>query len=180
MSEVPWPWIPGRIQYPSALRLTRMAAKLKTILEDPLSKGVAARWAYDYVHNVIKGRWPEAEETISKDPEWAYWYALNVIKGRWPEAEETISKDPRWAYSYALNVIKGRWPEGEQAISTDPYLACSYACNVIKGRWPEAEVLLCDVSLVKFDIVKKYVSEIDWASPLNDFPIPKRIMRALK
>jgi len=25
---------------------------------------------------------------------WLYWYAENVIKGRWPEAEEYIMKDP--------------------------------------------------------------------------------------
>ena len=28
-----------------------------------------------------------------KAPEWAHWYAVNVIKGRWPEAEEVIRQD---------------------------------------------------------------------------------------
>ena len=67
-----------------------------------------------------------------------------------------------------------------KAISKDPRSAYRHAMYVIKGRWPEAEVLFCDVSRVKFDQVKEYVSEIDWANPLNDFPIPKRIMRAIK
>jgi len=67
--------------------------------------------AYRYAKDVIKGRWPDGEETIKKDPKWAYHYALDVIKGRWPEAEETIKNDPEWAYHYALDVIKGRWPE---------------------------------------------------------------------
>ena len=34
----------------------------------------------------MKGKWPEAEPYIMKDPEIARWYAENVIKGPWPEA----------------------------------------------------------------------------------------------
>ena len=139
-----------------------------------------AEWACLYAWAIIKGRWPEAEPTISKNPRWACKYADNVIKGRWPEAEPTISQGPRSAYWYARNVIKGRWPEAEKTISTDLGRAYNYAFRVIKGRWLEFEALLCDVSLVKFDQVKEYVSKIDWASPLNDFPIPKRIKRAIK
>jgi hypothetical protein len=43
----------------------------------------------------------------------AYAYALYVIRGRFPEAEAAIAKDPRWAYEYARYVIKGRFPEAE-------------------------------------------------------------------
>jgi hypothetical protein len=49
---------------------------------------------------VIKGRWPEGEAAIAKDPQWAYYYAENVIKGRWPEGEAAIAKDPQWAKEY--------------------------------------------------------------------------------
>jgi len=28
-----------------------------------------------------------------KAPTWAYYYTLDVIRGRWPEAEEYIKKD---------------------------------------------------------------------------------------
>jgi hypothetical protein len=38
---------------------------------------------------------------------------------------------------------------------------------------------LCDTS-IRFDMVKDYVSKINWANPLNDFPIPKRIFAAIK
>ena len=76
--------------------------------------------AYFYAIN-IKGRWPEAEPIIAKDPRWAYNYARDVIKGRWPEGEPAIAKDPRWAYFYAADVIKGRWPEAEEAMAKSEY-----------------------------------------------------------
>ena len=47
-------------------------------------------------------------EKYGKDPRWAYWYALEVIKGRWPEAEEYIKKDPEIASYYAEHVMKDR------------------------------------------------------------------------
>ena len=34
------------------------------------------------------------EPIIKKDPFYAYLYARDIIKGRWPEAEKTIKKDP--------------------------------------------------------------------------------------
>ena len=51
-----------------------------------------------YVRN--KGRWPEAEPYIMKDPGSAYWYARGVIGDRWKEAEPYIMKDPTYAYKY--------------------------------------------------------------------------------
>ena len=81
------------------------------------------RRAYEYAEDVIKGRWPEAEKTISKDPHYAYRYAKYVIGGRWPEAEETISKSPEWAYHYASIVLNRRWPEAEETIIKDPIRA---------------------------------------------------------
>ena len=46
-------------------------------------------------------------------------YAADVIKGRWPEAESNIMKNPYAAVEYARDVIKGRWPEAESiSIST--------------------------------------------------------------
>jgi hypothetical protein len=51
----------------------------------------------------------------------AYWYAKDVIKGRWPEGEATIIKNPHWAYNYTRDVIKGRWPEAEEAIAKSEY-----------------------------------------------------------
>ena len=139
-------------------------------------------WAHWYVRGVIKGRWPEAEETINKDPEQAFFYALYVINGRWPEAEETIIKDPKGAYLYARFVIKGRWPEAEETIIKDPKSAYSYIEDVIKGQRSVILELehLDDANLCKFSTVRLYVSKIDWADQANDFPIPKRLKRALK
>ena len=34
------------------------------------------------------------------EPYQAYWYAARVLKGRWPEGEATIAKDPTWAEKY--------------------------------------------------------------------------------
>lgn len=78
-------------------------------------------WAYRYAKDVIRGRWPEAEEVIAKEPWSAYRYADLVIKGRWPEAEATIAKSPFRAHRYAKDVIKGRWLEGEEAIAKSEY-----------------------------------------------------------
>ena len=91
----------------------------------------APYWAYWYAHDVIKGRWLEAEPVIATYPTWAYMYACNVIKRRCPEAEPVIATHPTWAYMYACNVIKRRWPEAEPVIATHPRWAYVYACNVI-------------------------------------------------
>ena len=120
------------------------------------------RCAYEYAEDVIKGRWPEAEETIIKDPIWAYRYAKYVIGGRWPEAEETISKSPEWAYHYASNVLNRRWPEAEETIIKDPIWAYEYAYFVIKGRWPEAEEAISTHfwDFMRGDIAYRYVSDV--------------------
>ena len=39
-------------------------------------------------------------------PEAAYWHAVNVIKGRWPEAEEIIKTDADWFDKYRKNILK--------------------------------------------------------------------------
>ena len=54
-----------------------------------------------YARDIIKGRWPEAELYIMKDPVWAYCYARDVVKDRWIEAEPCIKKNPGWARLYS-------------------------------------------------------------------------------
>lgn len=102
----------------------------------------SAESSHMYAVHVIKGRWPEGEPVIAKDPEWAYRYARDVIRGRWPEAEAVIAKDPKYAWRYARDLIKGRWPEAEAVIAKDPRAALDYANEVIKGRWPEGEATM--------------------------------------
>ena len=82
---------------------------------------------YRYAYHVVRGRWPEAEPYIKKDPYWTYFYAKDVIKGRWIKVEPFIKKDPRGAFFYARDVIKGRWPEAEPYIIKDPGWASWYS-----------------------------------------------------
>jgi len=99
-------------------------------------------WAVEYAHDVIGGRWPEAEPYIMQDPEMAYSYALRVIRGSWPEAEPVIRQDPWWAYMYAQKVIGRRWSKAEPVIMQDPWSAYEYAQDVIQARWLEAEPVI--------------------------------------
>jgi len=64
---------------------------------------------------------PTKSHDMWMDATTAYRYAHNVIKGKWPEGEETIRQLPVLAFRYARDIIKGRWPEGEEAIKRDSY-----------------------------------------------------------
>jgi len=66
------------------LNMVKSLGSIKIILKHER----AAYWLYWYARDVIKDRWPEAEEYIKKDPKHAYWYARDIIKNRWHEAEE--------------------------------------------------------------------------------------------
>ena len=92
-----------------------------------------------YAAYMIKGRWPEAEEMIAKEPRAAFSYARTVLKQRWPEAEPVIMKEPMVAVDYAAEIIRGRWPEAEANILKSPIAAVDYAILVLKAPWPEAE-----------------------------------------
>ena len=118
-------------------------SSVKEVLEnvDSLTLYKSLAW---YAENVIKGRWPEVEETILGSVYYSYLYAKNVIEGRWPEAERMISIHPSSAYYYAEYIIKGRWPEGEKVILKDAFYACYYAKNIVKGRWFDAEEVILD------------------------------------
>ena len=85
---------------------------------------------YHYARDIIKGRWPEAEPIIMKNPRYVWAYAYNVIQGRWPEAEPYIMKDPEWAYRYAHDVIRDRWIEAEPYIKENGYWYSAYMRNV--------------------------------------------------
>lgn len=105
---------------------------------------------YLYARDVIKGRWPEAEEYIKTSPYTAWHYAYDILQTRWPEAESIILTDHRSIYWYTRYVLFDRWPEGEKellriaaegAAYKDVIMKTlvNYASDVIKGRWPEAE-----------------------------------------
>ena len=95
------------------------------LIEDMNKQGIA-RALYRYTHYFVKGRWPEAEPYIMKDPEQAYWYAKYIIEGRWPEAECFIVRDALMACYYATDILKRRWPEAEPFLLDDPVCARHY------------------------------------------------------
>lgn len=96
-----------------------------------------------YAENVLKGRFRAGEQAIidSRGPNDALNYAIRVIKGPWPEAEDTFASTGMLAYRYAANVLKGRFPKGEKEIAKHAGLVVSYAM-VIKNRFPAGEKIL--------------------------------------
>lgn len=64
----------------------------KQVATDPIADNDAFG-AFLYARDHLKGRWPQAELLIMKNPNIAYYYARDVIKGRWPQAEKFIMKD---------------------------------------------------------------------------------------
>ena len=106
--------------------------------------------------DVKKNRWLTKEYYDRDDnilPRLLYYYAFNIIKGRWPDVESIIMKDPESAYLYARFIIWGRWPEAEPYIMKNPRSACLYACSIIKGRWPEVEDILNKINIIGMSIV---------------------------
>ena len=63
-------------------------------------------------------------------------YAKEVIKGRWPEGEAAILRDPGTSVRYARDIIKGRWPEAEEAIATSTPEFVKYYLE----KFPEAKL----------------------------------------
>lgn len=89
-----------------------------------------------YLHCRKHGRNEQLESIILTDPLYAYVYAMDVIRARWPKAENAICTNPFWALDYT-RVIKGRWIEAENVIATRSECAYIYARRVIGGKLPE-------------------------------------------
>jgi hypothetical protein len=125
-------------------------------------------WAFEYAEGVIKGRWPEIEEPLSrKIADSAYMYALNVIKGRWPQAEPLIISDPSYSYNYAHNIIGGRWPEAEEDLSKGhPSWATHYAKTILKGRFKAAEDNIFDP---KTQWAYIYIEQVPFDTRIDQF-----------
>lgn len=104
--------------------------------------------AANYASNVKKRRWKIIEPYLIKKPNAAVYYSEHAIRGRWPEAEESIldslSYRPDICIDYAASVIKGRWPEAEAIILRDRRISVilNYSLVVVKERWPKGEDLL--------------------------------------
>lgn len=80
-----------------------------------------------YYAKELGERVPALEPLLSKDPEYLYAYIGDVLKQPWPEAEQTLLKDPKLATLYATRykpTKKGtnvpNWPELEAIINNTP------------------------------------------------------------
>ena len=137
------------------------------------SPGTAAYYATD----IIKGRWPEAEETILSEPDSKEDY-INFLKSiNYQDVEESFElyfteanvrppteiekKDFVSGLFYAKNVLHGRWPELEQKLlnlgSAAVLSLYTYAKEVIKDRWPEAEPFIIDAGTVAPDYARDVI-----------------------
>jgi hypothetical protein len=56
-------------------------------------------------------------DRIAENGRAAVRYAFHCLKGPFPAAEPSISKDPDWSYEYAVYVLQARFPAGETAIA---------------------------------------------------------------
>ena len=77
-----------------------ITAKLFRMEEEKLLREEAPYNLAEYAHDVIRGRWPEAEDRIKTDAIAAQYYAIHVMKKRWPEAEPIIFKWKDGAKTY--------------------------------------------------------------------------------
>ena len=112
-----------------------------------------------YFHCKKHGRNEQLESIILTDPAYAYAYAMDVIKARWPEAENAVCTNPFWALDYT-RVFTGRWLEGENVIATNSECAFYYAKNIIKGKLPE---LMHNMMLLHADdFAKEYLEFINY------------------
>ena len=115
-------------------------------------------FADQYLHTIVKGRWPEYEKLIINTPH-ACHYARIVFKGRWPEAEPAIASDVKTAFSYATTVLKQRWEPAEKTLlqSTAYGLMAKYAA-VFGFRWPEVEEKI--LKLKRFNPIINYAKQV--------------------
>ena len=109
-------------------------------------------WATD----VVKGRWPKAEEIIARDVQTSFEYARQVIKGPFELGEPAIASDARLASYYALNIINGPFELGEPAIASNASTAYQYARFILHRRWPEAESVIAENP----DVAEQYAHNV--------------------
>lgn len=119
-------------------------------------------------------RIPELEPIIASNAETAFMYAYNIIRGRWPEAEEAIATGAgldddnakaRWAFRYLQCVKNGytprfpkiherklsyeTWPEAEEVIKADECYRALYYLYTKEG------IFSADLSDIKTKILFK-------------------------
>lgn len=174
------------------------------LAEQAILSGSSSGVALEYAQRVIRGRWPEGESLILRDPHYAVRYASEILHGRWPEAEPVIIKDPSAASYYAMEVLNARWPEAEAAIlnsagagggyvkrflkgrnavveaaileSNSSHHALEYARTILGGAWPDAESIIAR----RTDHALDYAKLIGRRFPAGETAILRDSNRALE
>ena len=77
--EVPGDWVDGCLYY-----FELVGDGVYVVIKD---EGL---WAYRYARDILKGPWPEMEDTIKKSKLWAYNYADDVLKLNWSRSKEWV------------------------------------------------------------------------------------------
>ena len=124
----------------TAEELYNRAVKSQTRLSVLLEKIIVTdiKFAFKYAAYVINGPFPIAEQLFASHGNYAFAYAL-LIKKRFTQGEEVISKKCRLSYEYARFVIRGPFPLGEPAIAQDAEFSFKYAKQVLNGRFLAGE-----------------------------------------
>jgi hypothetical protein len=90
------------------------------------------------VSKISKTEQKKLENIIKTSSYFSYLYAKYVLKGAFPEGEESIAKSGYASLNYAL--LLGRpFIEGENAITANPGFSYKYAKLVLKGRFEAGE-----------------------------------------
>lgn len=143
-------------------------------------------WSLEYAKKVLKGRFPEGEAAIGKDPALAFAYAKDVIKGRFPEGENAILKEcDRWGTrrffkKYVIDVAGVRNEEFEAEIKKEVLkghevgLAIEYAKKCIGGRWEEIERHVLKEDLGSASVYHTSVYKGRWPALENRILFKKR------
>jgi hypothetical protein len=150
-------------------------------------------YALKYAEEVVRSRWPEAEEVMKSNvdvwnryqaflkslnenskaggtyfssPENAFLYCKKM-KRRIPEAEELIKNNAHYAGRYADEIIHGRWPEAEEVIKKSGYQAGLYARLVIEDRWPEAERYIVHPGMTYCNDYRLFLSKLPFSKKIG-------------
>lgn len=103
------------------------------------------------------------EKVVASNGQIAYLYALKVIRGPFPEAEDSIAKLPKWAVKYARFVLRKRFAKAEDNISRHPEYCYEYFKHVTKDKLPtkmHESMLLLSYEQPSNYFLNKYFKEI--------------------
>jgi len=128
-------------------------------------KNIAINRIIIYAHDVIRGRWKEAEDIILEGGPSVIYNYLGSIKQSWPEGEEVMLNDLRIADVYVHSVLCRRWPRFEavllERLNTASFKTLEereligilekYIKNYISERWREVEPIIDKIPIYLFN-----------------------------